>query len=243
MAQDFTNPMFADALSDVRNTSSSIKRIDGWVEEFYPERMYGFIRHAPRNGIFFMFSDVSPDVVGRRFLKPGTTVSFELTENRGRFRASNVKDESPELLGIDPDNYWETSFVEDWRSGYGFLSRPNGERLYFHRNKIITVGQELLKSWDGVNDPVWVTHRIASATDNTGRLKFFATEVQILESGPTLEETFLQAPELPLDVPEPVAAVPSTVTEGSSVLSPETSKLTLREIYIQRKAGQTKGIV
>lgn len=99
MAQDFTNPMFADALSDVRNTSSSIKRIDGWVEEFYPERMYGFIRHAPRNGIFFMFSDVSPDVVGRRFLKPGTTVSFELTENRGRFRASNVKDESPELLG------------------------------------------------------------------------------------------------------------------------------------------------
>jgi cold shock CspA family protein len=137
-------------------TPSPGKRIEGWVEDFYPDRdrMFGFIRHEPRNGIFFMFSDVVPDIVARRFLKPGTVVSFELTENRGRFRASNVRDESPELLAIDPENYTETSYVASWDDGYGFLGRPDGDQLYFHKNKIVTVGQELLKSWDGVNDPV-----------------------------------------------------------------------------------------
>ena len=232
MAQDYTSVAFADALSDIGDTPSLKNRIEGWVEDFYPKRMYGFIRHEPGNGIFFMFSDVIPDVVGRYFLKPGTPVSFELVKNRGRFRASNVKDESPELLEIDLDNYRETSYVADWRGGYGFLSRPSGERLYFHRNKIITVGQELLKSWDGVDDPCWVTHKIGSATDSTGRKKFFATDVQILEPAePSLEEIFLKSPELPIDVPEPVAA------PQSSVLSSATRNLTLLEIR-QRREGK-----
>jgi hypothetical protein len=112
------------------------------------------------------------------------------------------------------------------------LSRPNGERLYFNQNKIVTIGQELLKSWDGVNDPIWVTHKIASATDSTGRKNFFAKDVQILEpSGPTLEETFLQAPELPLDIPE------SVVAPTQSVLAPETKNLSLLEIIQQRRKG------
>ena len=140
-----------------------------------------------------------------------------MVENRRRFRASNVKDESPELAEINPATYTETSYVADWRGGYGFLSRPSGERLYFHHNKITTVGQELLKPWDGISEPVWVTHKVGSATNSTGRTKFFATDVQILEpSGPTIEEMFLQAPELPIDVPEPVAV------SHSSVLSPKT---------------------
>jgi cold shock CspA family protein len=234
VAQDYTSVVFADALSDVRNTPSSRKRIEGWVEDFYPDKMYGFIRHAPRNGIFVSISDVTPDVVGRRFLKPGTLVSFELTESRGRFRALNVKDESLELLNIDPENYEETSYVEDWRGGYGFLVRPNGERLYFHRNKVITVGQELLKSWDGVNDPCWVTHRI-DHTLHAGKNRFFATDIQILEpTQPTIEDVFLNATELPVEVPEPVAAPPS------SVLAPETKNLTLLEIIQQRRTGQGK---
>ena len=211
------------------------QRIEGWVEEFYPDRMYGFIRHAPRNGIFFMFSDVIPDAVGRRFLKPGAAVSFELTENRGRFRAANVKDESPELLEIDPENYWETSYVADWRGDYGFLVRPNDERLYFNRKKIVTLGQELLRSWDGVNEPVWVTHRIGHATRKTGESKFFAADVQILEpSGPTIEETFLQAPELPLDVPDAVPSPTPKLTE-LSVLAPATRNLSLVEIINRRR--------
>ncbi len=190
MVRNYVETILIDSLSATDNRS----RIEGWIEDFYPERMYGFIRHEPRNGIFVTISDVIPDAVGRRFLKPGTVVSFELTESRGRFRALNVKDESPELLNIDPENYAETSYVEDWRGGYGFLVRPNGERLYFHRNKITTVGQELLKSWDGISEAVWVRHKIGRAVRKTGESKFFATEIQILEpAGPTIEETFLHS--------------------------------------------------
>jgi len=112
------------------------------------------------------------------------------------------------------------------------LGRPDGDQLYFHKNKIVTIGQELLKSWDGVNDPCWVTHKIGSATDSTGRKKFFATDVQILEpTGPTVEEMFLQAPELPLDTPEPVGT-------QSSVLSADNRKKTLLELVRQRREGK-----
>ena len=107
MVRNYVETILIDSLSATDNRS----RIEGWIEDFYPERMYGFIRHEPRNGIFVTLSDVIPDAVGRRFLKPGTVVSFELTESRGRFRALNVKDESPELLNIDPENYAETSFL------------------------------------------------------------------------------------------------------------------------------------
>jgi cold shock CspA family protein len=233
VAQDYTNVVFADMLSGISDTPSSKNRIDGWVEDFYPEQMRGFIRHEPRNGIFFMFSDVIPDVIGRRFLKPGTVVSFELTENRDRFRALRVKDESPELLEIDPTAYTETSYVADWHGGYGFLSRPNGERLYFHRNKIITVGLELLKSWDGVNDPCWVTHRI-DHTLHEGKSRFFATDVQILEpTQPTIDDVFLNAPELPVEIPEPVAA-------PQSVLALETRNVPIIELIRQRRQKERK---
>jgi hypothetical protein len=53
-----------------------------------------------------------------------------------------------------------------------------------------------------------------------------------------VESYFAEAPELPVEVPEPLAALPAPVAEGPSVLSPKTSKLTLREIFIQRKSGQ-----
>ena len=236
MAQDYTNVVLADALSDFSDTPSSRERIEGWVEDFYPDKMFGFIRHAPRNGVFVSISDVIPDSVGRRFLKPGTLVSFELAESRGRFRALNVKDESPELLEIDPTTHTETSFVEDWRGSfnYGFLVRPNGERLYFHHNKIVTIGRELLRSWDGISDPVWVRHRIDHRL-HEGKSRFFATDIQILEPAePSLEEVFLKTPELPINEPAPVA------TPQSSVLAPETKNLTLLEIIQQRRTGQAK---
>lgn len=226
MTQKYTNAVLSDAVADKSN-----KRIEGWVEDFYPDRMFGFVRHEPRNGIFFAFGDVVPDVIGRRFLKPGTVVSFELTENRGRFRAAYVKDESPGLSEIDPANYWETSYVADWRGGYGFLVRPDGDRLYFHQNKIITVGLELLKSWDHVSDPVWVTHRISRATNTTGQHRFFATDIQILEPAqPSLEEMFLNAPELPIEAPQPAPE--------ESVLAPKTRNLSLLEISCQRREGK-----
>src|SRR5260370_341538 len=108
------------------------------VESFDQEKQTGFIHHIPRNGIFFHRKDVIPDVVGRQILKPQTIVSFELTESRRRFRASNVKDESPELAGIDLETYTETSYVhtltqkppnEMGESSFGFLVRPSEDQL------------------------------------------------------------------------------------------------------------------
>jgi cold shock CspA family protein len=214
VVKKYTDTVLGNPLSELMDVVTSAKRIESWVEEFDAEKQFGFVRHLPRKGIYFHKDDVIPDVVGRQILKPQTIVSFELTESRGRFRASSVRDESPELAEIDLETYTETSYVHTWTSmpsdepgatsSYGWLIRPSGDQLFFKERNVITEGVETLCSWDGVNEPVWVNHKIGSKTNAEGQLKFFATEIQILQ--PTeqrLDDVFLNADELPLDVPEP----------------------------------------
>jgi cold shock CspA family protein len=216
------------------------RRIESWVETFDMEKGSGFIRHLPRNGIFFHRSDVIPDVVGRQFLKPQTIVSFELTESRGRFRAFNVKNESPELADIDLETYMETSYVHTWNkkppnemgeSSFGFLIRPSGDQVFFKERNIITEGREILRSWDGVSEPIWVTHKIGVKFKD-GKRQFRAIDVQILQPNEQpLDEIFLNAEELLLDVPESK----QIVEPQSELLKPEKRTKTLLELIHERK--------
>jgi hypothetical protein len=69
----------------------------------------------------------------------------------------------------------------------------------------------------------------------TGELKFFATDIQILEPAePSIDEIFLNAPELPLnDKPERVAP-----PETKSVLSTETKNVPIFELIRRRREGK-----
>ncbi len=238
-APNYLSAVLSEPLRDL-NGFRSPKRIESWVESFDQEKQTGFIHHIPRNGIFFHRKDVIPDVVGRQILKPQTIVSFELTESRRRFRASNVKDESPELAGIDLETYTETSYVHTWtqkppnemgESSFGFLVRPSGDQLFFKERNIITEGRENLRSWDGINEAIWVTHKIGVKFRN-GERKFCAIDVQILQLvEQPLDEIFLNAEELPLDVPGPQPVIKA---QAFSVLAPQTKNVPLIEIIRRR---------
>jgi len=237
--RNYLSAVLSEPLRDL-NGLRALKRIESWVETFDQEREMGFIRHLPRNSIFFHRKDVVPDIVGRQFLKPQTIVSFELTESRRRFRASNVKDESPELAGIDLETYSETSFVHTWtqkppnkfgESSFGFLVRPSGDQLFFKERNIITEGRDNLRSWDGVNEPIWVTHKIGVKFKD-GKRQFRAIDVQILQPAEQpLDEIFLNAEELPLEVPDPQPVIKA---QAFSVLAPQTKNIPLIEIIRQR---------
>jgi hypothetical protein len=108
--------------------------------------------------------------------------------------------------------------------------------LYFHKNKIVTIGQELLRSWNGIDEPIWVRHKIGSAVRGNGELKFFANDIQILEPAePSIDEIFLNATELSIDVPEPVAP-----PESKSVLSSETKNVSIIELIRRRRKQEKK---
>jgi cold shock CspA family protein len=110
---------------------------------------------------------------------------------------------------------------------FGFINYENNgriESIFFHCSDLIRVD---------VVEPIpcggcHVSFCLGQKTDRP-----IACQIWI-ERRPDFEEAFLQAPELPLDVPEPVAA------PESSVLAKETRNVPIIELIRRRREGNGK---
>jgi cold shock CspA family protein len=199
----------------------------GTVFHFDRQKCFGFIdvegrdQQDDKRRVFFHQDKVIRDCVGRRFLDPGTRVSFHIIFTEKGERAVEVRNLTAEP---DPETYFEDSTVFSWdaKRRIGYLMRPEGSTIYLHGSDITTIGEEDL------HPGKWVRHRIARDRSNTNS-GWRATDISIYDYDPepeqTVEEYFDSLPDSPADVPEP-----EPVAAPQSVLSPATRNLTLLEI-------------
>jgi len=193
--------------------------LEGQVKFFITENAWGLIREPETNREFHVHIS---DVAGRIALERNSWVQFDLASRKGKgTSAINV-------FPIDcPPKYLLRGtvirFVEE--KGFGFIKYKNGGHIhsvFFHIKDFLLV--------DGVEPVVPVVGAEVSFFLGQKFNQQIAAQIWIEQwpAEPTIEEAFLQAPELPVEVPE-------TVAESKSVLSPATRNLTLLEIRQRRK--------
>lgn len=121
----------------------------GVIVTYRPEKLFGFIQ--PSDGgdeqhIFFHWSEVEEDWLGRRCAQVGVPVEFEVRSapNHGHARATFVRplwnDEE------DISTYREESVITRWFSdtGSGIARRPDGGTIAVSTADVITEGIETL---------------------------------------------------------------------------------------------------
>lgn len=219
----------------------------GTVFNFDVDRSYGFIQpegtHASYQRAFYRIEDVIRDDIGRRVLFPGASVEFDFVRDNysstgKHLRAIRVREIASEEVN-DPETYREFSQVKKWDGTIGTVIRFDGDELAFLGRNIVTEGADSLQPGQ------WVAHGIGcSAHSVTGKESWHATNVELYPPGfqppqpepepePVLESfeaIFLNAPELPIDVP-----TPESVAVGHGLLSPTNRKKTIRELILEKQ--------
>jgi cold shock CspA family protein len=110
----------------------------GICDQWLDERCFGLIRAGSKSYIA-LCSDVQMDDAGRRYLIPGEPVTFEVHHTR-LDRAVEVVPDFRESEPIQP----EIVTVYSWNGTMGWGKREVGGNLFFHRNEIITMGEETI---------------------------------------------------------------------------------------------------
>ena len=169
---------------------------------------------------FFSGRDLAEPVKRNDWVEFDSEPKIEYSGSKVDWHAKNIyKIESPPeflLYGLIHSFFPEKQF--------GFINyETNGraESIFFHCSDLLRV--------DGV-EPVPCAGCSVSFCLGQKADRQIAAQIWI-EQRPDFEETFLQAPELPLDVPEPVAA------PQSSALSPENKNVPMIELIRRRREG------
>jgi cold shock CspA family protein len=209
----------------------------GTVSSFDRSKLMGFIDTDRGESIFFHREDVVPDAVGRTYLLAGCEVEFEWgIDERGRPKAINVRDISPQTKMIDQKTYEEVGLLTVWnRDGeraHGYALRPNGEALFVPAENC----REAL--CPGTRIRYRIGFRIRSSDR---KLLWFARQVEIVEpesldvpepifAQGSIEDFFLRSSgELPVET----AAAPDT-PEVERVYSEAERKLTLKQLIARK---------
>ncbi len=126
--------------------------------DFWDERGFGFIKQQGGGRIFFSLHYVLPDWRGSKaWCFSRQPVKFEISqrilEGETKTFASNVK---PIFEMSEPENisgHRETSEVLNLnrQKGFGFLRRPCGDSIFFHRKDIVP---EFENRWDFLEDRI-----------------------------------------------------------------------------------------
>jgi cold shock CspA family protein len=144
--------------SETSVTKQFFGDIDFWDEK----GLFGFIRQQGGGRIFFSVPYVLPDWKGSKAWSfgCGIPVKFEISQriSKGETKACAANVE-PIFEMSDPETlngYRETSEVLNLnrQKGYGFLRRPCGDTIFFHRKD---VAPDFENRWDfqEVGSPVW----------------------------------------------------------------------------------------
>jgi hypothetical protein len=209
---------FFGTIISIRNRSGFIERDD----------VFGDDQRIP-----FVVSDFLLDRIGRN-CAAGMRVSFGITVRGGREFAVRVRNEDPALLSIDPENYWEVGqVIKIDASNKVTVERPADTGLIsFFTNNV--EGGESIQVGD------WVRYQVFAKLNNWDRQKrrfwhqVVATDVHLYMDSPqpgSFEETFLNAPELPLEAPA------AERLEPGHVYLPSERKLTIHELIDRKRAA------
>jgi len=208
------------------------------------KRNFGFIRRkdgGPLEKVYFHQRSIVPDPVGHRCVWFGYRVKFWLKprDEEGNLAASRVVVLDRPI--VDPITHREFSQFTGWAGDHkqlGFLRRRCYEAdLAFHISEVTTEGA------DEIHKGQWVKHGIRRKTYPTFKGAFECFDVEFFQYGfvpPPLEEsvpvqlgdieqTFLSAPELPMDEPAPVASIVVRTPDSPVWVSSE-RRLSLREL-------------
>jgi cold shock CspA family protein len=200
----------------------------GQVIFFNAERNFGFVSDEKGEKYYFQGSEWLGENVHRN-----EWVEFQSAPN------SNPEGTPYMAVGIQPiecpPEYLLHGTVYSFFPDrlYGFISHKEygaERRTFFHSSDVFLIDGKEVEPRAGCK----VSFCLGQKTN-----KPLAVQVAILEwpdadSISDVEEYFKSAPELPLDVPEPVAPSPKLIP-AQSVLDGSTRTLTLREICLQRR--------
>jgi len=219
--------------------TSVTKQFEGEVDQ-WNEKGFGFIRQQGGGRIFFSVHYVLPDWKGSKAwsFARGIPVKFEImqriSEGETKTCAANVE---PIFEMSEPETisgYRETSEVLNLnrRKGFGFLRRPCGDAIFFHKNEVV---QGFENRWDflKVGSPVWHGVKFDGSTGLWRAVDVELYSYQELESFNHENDPAAVA----VAVPEPEPATePAVAALEFSVLAPTTCDLPLIEIIKRRKS-------
>jgi cold shock CspA family protein len=191
----------------------------GQVEFFDAERKSGFIILESHEKIFFS---------GRHWLGDAAVIRNQWVEFRLAPYSDGKSRSAIDIFPIDcPQEHLLYGEIRSFlpEKHFGFIDyRTNGQTqsIFFHCSDLMRV--------DGVEPVPSIGSKVSFCFgEKTDRP--IACQIWI-EQRPDFEKTFLQAPELPLDVQE---LVPTTATQEPSVLAKSTKNLSLIEIMNRRR--------
>lgn len=220
------------------------KQFEGDVDH-WDEKGFGFIRQQGGR-IFFSVHYVQPDWKGSKAwcFARGIPVKFEISQRilggETKTFAANVE---PIFEMSEPENisgYRETSEVLNLnrRKGFGFLRRPCGDALFFHKKDLV---QDFENRWDflEVGSPVWHGVKFDGSTGlwRAADIELYGYEElqKFKNEGQEPEPVSALAPEPIAVEPQPIPAIAASEATPDSVLAPATFGLSLIEIIKRRK--------
>jgi cold shock CspA family protein len=200
----------------------------GVIFQWNEQRCFGFIRNEQGRNVFFRVDGIKPDWKQSRawafYNGPGLPVNFDILFVNGKGeRARNVEPifplEEPAPAGLE--GLREVSVVKKLFRDYGFVERPCGDGLFFHKDDVIP---EFAERWKYLREGVPLYHGVAI---REGRPQATCIELYSPEE--------LVAPAEPEPKPEVLVSVPAQ----SELLSPKFKSLSLLEIMEKRKCEQS----
>jgi cold shock CspA family protein len=220
---------------------SVTKQQEGDIDH-WNEKGFGFIRQPGGGRIFFSLHYVLPDWKGSKAwcFGRGIPVKFGITQRiLGGETKTCAADVEPIFEMSEPENingYRETSEVLNLnrQKGFGFLHRPCGDSIFFHRKDIVP---EFENRWYflEVGSPVW--HGV-KFNGSTGLWRAVDIELYGYEELQKFKNEDLQAPtyEEPESEPEPQPAplVVAPVEHKSQLLRVENKNKSILELILRR---------
>lgn len=201
--------------------------MEGQVKFFETEKRWGLITDPKTNQLCHVHIN---DVVDHNYLERNQWVSFDILDRNGRLSAVDVVP-----IGCPPQYLLQGTvvrYIED--RGFGFIAyESNSERksVFFHLNDFLRV--------DGV-EPVPMVGCLVSFCLGEKNDRPIAAQVWIerwpVNADPSaiqdVEKYFEEAPELPVEIPEPITA------PQPSVLAEETKNVPIIELIRRRREGK-----
>jgi cold shock CspA family protein len=211
------------------------KQFEGDIDH-WDEKGFGFIKQQGVGRIFFSLHYVLPDWKGSKAwcFGRGIPVKFGITQRiLGGETKTCAADVEPIFEMSEPENingYRETSEVLNLnrQKGFGFLRRPCGDSIFFHRKDIVP---EFENRWDflEIGSPVW--HGV-KFDGSTGLWR--ATDVELYSYQELESFKHENDPQ-----PEPVTALALLVEAPEptqdSVLAPDKCNKTLLQLILERR--------
>jgi cold shock CspA family protein len=203
----------------------------GMIFEWNHQRCFGFIRNEQGRNVFFQSDGIGRDWKQSRawahYSGPGLPVTFDVLFVNGRGeRARNIEpvfpleEEGPAGL----DGLREVSTVKKLFHDHGFVERPCGDGLFFHKDHVVP---EFAERWKFLREGMPLYHGVALRDGRplASCIELYSPEELVTPAEPE--------PEVLVSVPEP--AIPSI-----EILQPAFRSKTLLEIIEEKRNGANK---